>query len=695
MQLIIYAILALISLVGVCSFIISKKKIREIYKNLFSEYINGVDATEKFGVSAEEFAINSNRQTVVLEKTMAMVQQLLEASSGTAENAKTCTESSERSNQVAEEGKFVLEKLIRALAEISDGNKAMATAIEQSNVNLLEIVDVVTEIGTKTQVINEIVLQTKLLSFNASVEAARAGEFGKGFSVVATEIGNLAASSQAAAVEITKLLDKSNQKVNSLAEENRKKFEQITKASDQKLTSSLVIAEQCSSAFGEILQSASDVKIRMNQISSACVQQSDLMAQMSACFDQVRQIADINGKVSRVSILSRNNVNLFNTKCRKVFRHLFKGEIPKADQAVLEKDPGLTDHEILIGISNVTSGASARLGTGLLTGANAFFDYSNSEAKRRIKVVHYDDGYEPDRAAENTKRLIEQNQVFALFGYVGTATTMAAKNLIREAQIPLFAPYTGAESLRSPVGENIFNLRAGYNEEATEIVRYLLANQSSIKLGLFVQDDGYGAAGEAAVTIALHQKNLHVTAKGIYERGTTDVDSGLKKLLDADVTTIVMVGSYKACAVIAKKVRESGRKILLFNFSFVGTSAFIEEAGPAAEDVFITQVLPSPWNEKLELVRDYQKHMIASGHQQFDYTSFEGYISARILGIIFERLGSNLSRGSFRKQLSNLEINLRGLPICFHPDRQQGLNTVWLTQVRGRKCVEVSSPLNA
>jgi len=117
-------------------------------------------------------------------------------------------------------------------------------------------------------------------------------------------------------------------------------------------------------------------------------------------------------------------------------------------------DVGVTDTEILIGMSTVLSGPSDYLGISFKNGAMAYFNRINKLGGvngRNIKLIAYDDGYEPGRCIENTYKLIDEDKVFCLFGNVGTPTTMAIKPIVIEKQIPLVAPFTGAEPLRHPL----------------------------------------------------------------------------------------------------------------------------------------------------------------------------------------------------------------------------------------------------
>ena len=123
-------------------------------------------------------------------------------------------------------------------------------------------------------------------------------------------------------------------------------------------------------------------------------------------------------------------------------------------------ESGVTDQKILLGQSAAFSGPAAQLGIQLNAGAKAYFDQVNQQGGvfgRKIEIITADDKYEPDLAAANTKKLIEESNVFALFGYVGTPTSNAALPIFTKAKVPFFAPFTGAQSMREPFNREIFS----------------------------------------------------------------------------------------------------------------------------------------------------------------------------------------------------------------------------------------------
>ncbi|CAN7416059.1 ABC transporter substrate-binding protein [Pseudoduganella sp. LjRoot289] len=354
---------------------------------------------------------------------------------------------------------------------------------------------------------------------------------------------------------------------------------------------------------------------------------------------------------------------------------------------------GVTATEIKIGMANALTGPTSGLGLGVKSGSEAYFKKVNAAGGvngRKITLVSEDDGYDPPRTAAATEKLIKKDNVFALFGYVGTPTSKAALSMAVDNNVPFFAPFTGAEFLRAPVNKQIFNIRSSYFNEIEMQVERLVSDAGVTKFGLFYQEDTYGKVGKEGLQLALQKRKTSIAAEGHYMRNTEDVDAGLAALLAVKPEAVLMVGTYKACAALVQKAHAAGYKPKFFNLSFVGTANFIKAAGEAAEGVYITQVVPSPFDDSIPIVKQYQADMKAAGVHEFDYTSFEGYIDAAALVEGLKKAGPELTRAGFLAALEKMNVNLGGLDIAFGPQDHQGLNKVYLTKVHKGKPVSVS-----
>jgi|YelNatPaOPRAMG01_1025707.scaffolds.fasta_scaffold23711_3 ABC-type branched-subunit amino acid transport system substrate-binding protein len=346
---------------------------------------------------------------------------------------------------------------------------------------------------------------------------------------------------------------------------------------------------------------------------------------------------------------------------------------------------GVSDTQIVIGQSAPLSGPAAQLGVRLRMGIEAYFQRVNAEggvAGRTLKLVSLDDGYDPPRTVANTKSFIDGGKAFALLGYVGTPTTLAAKPLIDQAGIPLIGPFTGAMALRQPVDPFIFNIRASYDDETRKIVDQFLFLGLK-KIAVFYQDDAYGMAGLSGVQKALAAHGLKPVATGTVQRNTVDVAAALRSILPAQPDLIVEIGTYTEVAAFNRQAIAQGYGGQFANVSFVGSEALARALGPQGNGVIITQVVPFPFSTVTPLVREYQEAMNAAGHKgDYDFTSLEGFIDAKVLVQALRKAGKNLTQAGLIDALNGMsDDNLGGFIVRFSPTNHAGSDFVDVTSI--------------
>jgi ABC-type branched-subunit amino acid transport system substrate-binding protein len=369
---------------------------------------------------------------------------------------------------------------------------------------------------------------------------------------------------------------------------------------------------------------------------------------------------------------------------RSAWRLLGGGILVAATALAAGAEPGVTATTIVLGQSAAFSGPASELGTEMRAGAMAYFQAINAAGGvfgRKIELRSLDDGYEPDRAAGNTKKLIDDG-VFLLFGYVGTPTTNASKPIFTAARVPLVGPFTGAESLRNPLNRYIFNIRASYYDETDRIVGQLVG-QTLDRIAVFYQNDDYGKAGLAGVERAMQRRNLKIVATGTVERNTVDVAAAVKAIGSAEPQGVVMISAYKSCAAFIKAMRKAGYNPQFMNVSFVGSKALAHEAGPEGRGVGISQVVPFPWNLSARVVKEYQQLLEAStGKQNYSWTSLEGFIAAKVLVEGLRRTGADLTRERFIAAMEQIrDFDVGGFVVTFTPTDHSGSKFVELTVI--------------
>jgi ABC-type branched-subunit amino acid transport system substrate-binding protein len=343
---------------------------------------------------------------------------------------------------------------------------------------------------------------------------------------------------------------------------------------------------------------------------------------------------------------------------------------------------GVTSDRILLGQSVALTGPAAQLGIQMRNGIKAYFDYVNENGGvhgRRLELLTLDDGYEPSRTVPNTKRLIEQDKVFALIGYVGTPTSAAALPVFTEAKVPFVGPFTGAELLRQPFNRYIFNVRASYYDETDKIVEHILSLGGK-SIAVFYQNDAYGQAGLKGVEIAMGKRNLKIGALGTVERNTVKVEGAVKTIGASKPDAVVMIGAYAACAEFIRQMKKAGSGATFYNVSFVGSKALADALGNEGVGVAISQVVPFPWGAAVPVVREYHKLSAKTGNKDYNFSAMEGFLAAKVFVEGLRRTGKNLTRENFVDAMEKMnDVDLGGFYIGYSPKSRAGSRFVDMT----------------
>jgi branched-chain amino acid transport system substrate-binding protein len=350
-------------------------------------------------------------------------------------------------------------------------------------------------------------------------------------------------------------------------------------------------------------------------------------------------------------------------------------------------EDGISSDTITFGQAAPLDGPAAALGTGMRAGITAAFEEANKNGGvngRKLKLLSRDDGYEPDRSIVETKKLIEEDKVFALVGPVGTPTSAATQPIATGAKVPFIGAFTGAGFLRNAKLDNVINVRASYGAETEAWVKHLTEDLKINKIAIFYQDDAFGRAGLDGVKAATSKRNIELVAEATYERNTIAVKSALLTLKRAEPEAVVMVGAYKPCAEFIKLARKTDFNPVFVNISFVGASALARELGGEGEGVIVSQVVPFPWDASLKVVADYQAAIKATDPQaEPEFVSLEGYLVGRLVIAALDKVGANPTREGLLATIKQTgQFDIGGLTMTFGPDKNSGLDQVFLTVVQ-------------
>ncbi|MCE2518766.1 MAG: ABC transporter substrate-binding protein [Alphaproteobacteria bacterium] len=373
---------------------------------------------------------------------------------------------------------------------------------------------------------------------------------------------------------------------------------------------------------------------------------------------------------------------------------------------------GVTDSEIVLGMSAAFSGPSRGLGIELFRGDSAYFEHVNRNGGvrgRKVVLKIYDDGYQPDPAVKNTLTLMLEDEVFALFGYVGTPTVTRVLPMLKkfqERQVYLFFPFTGAQPQREPpYGAFAFNLRASYRQETAGLVQNFV-DIGRRRIAVFYQADAYGRSGWAGVRQALRSYGEQIVGEATYRRGSkfTGVMREQVEILKASrPDAVICIGAYAACAAFLRDAVDLGLQVPIANVSFVGSENLLNLINQGRDDgvrytahLVNSQVVPSYHDTSIPAVKQYQELMalyapsapqelLTESYSPFSHSfvSFEGFLDAKMMVEILKRLGDRPEMGALEDAVFSItEYDLGiGEAVSFGPERRQGLQKVYYTVV--------------
>ena len=342
------------------------------------------------------------------------------------------------------------------------------------------------------------------------------------------------------------------------------------------------------------------------------------------------------------------------------------------------------NNTILLGQSLPLSGPSAQIGKKYQAGAQAWFNEVNRQGGingKKIRLISLDDQYEPELTIKNTKTLLAEPNLLALFGYVGTPTTKEILPFIEERKVPLIAPLTGASILRNKELKMVVNLRASYQMEIDKIVDSLVRNARQ-KIAVIYQDDAFGKDGLKSAELALKTHGLKPIAIATVQRNSAQIQPALQVLTSSRPNAIIIISTYVSSAALSRELLQRDIKAQIMNVSFVGTRA-LEQSLPVgqANGIGVSQVVPFPWDRWIPVVADYQRLMrVNNSSARFGFTSLEGFMAARLITEGIKKVQGPLTREALITSLKTInKVDLGGFQLDLTGNNKQASDYVELT----------------
>lgn len=363
-------------------------------------------------------------------------------------------------------------------------------------------------------------------------------------------------------------------------------------------------------------------------------------------------------------------------------------------QALANEKTGVTDKQILIGSCSALEGPVASLGKALTSGAKVYLSYINDQGGvygRKLKLVCYDDSYDPDKAIK-CFNCLQKDKVFVGAFFVGAPPATKYVPMAEESKFPIVGLFTGVPFLHEPFRPHIISVRNEYKEEAKLQVKHLWKDLGIKKIGVIYQDDACGVATLDGAKDAIQSFGGNIVAQGSFKRGSLDVQNAVDMVKKAGAEAVIMDGGYSSIVQVVKNSHAGGWHPLFVCVSFVAAEPYIKEAGADAEGTVITQVVPSYDETQLKTVALYRRLLpkYAPGVSP-SFANFEGFVDAVVLVEGLKRAGHDLTRSkliSGIESMSDTDIGLGpDFKLHYGPHRHKGFDGLACTVIRGGKAI--------
>lgn len=332
-------------------------------------------------------------------------------------------------------------------------------------------------------------------------------------------------------------------------------------------------------------------------------------------------------------------------------------------------EDGISKTAVTLGQSLAMTGPGSTLAVPFAQGARLYFDHVNAGGGvngRKIELTTLDDAGNPETAAANTRKLLDQ-KVFSLFGYYGSPQVTAVNPLLKDTDILLFAPMAGADELRGSLYPNVYSVRPGYSEEAAVITRHA-ETLGMRKLAILHGKDAESLAALDSAERTMGGLGANLVAKSALAGG--NVATSVDQVLAKKPESILVISDAAGAAGAIRDLRAKGFRGPIYGFSTTGESLLAEQLGAAGAGVVVVRVTPKSDNAKSVLVRELQTDAAAAKLGKPNVYMLEGYIAAWTYVEALRKAGKDPTRAKLRKALDTMqELNLGGFRVHFDGDR--------------------------
>ncbi len=346
-------------------------------------------------------------------------------------------------------------------------------------------------------------------------------------------------------------------------------------------------------------------------------------------------------------------------------------------------EPGISKTAIRIGQSAGVTGPVAGSVKEQIAGAEVYLRHVNANGGvngRRIELITYDDGFDAKRTPANVRKLLGEDNVFALFMIRGTPQNESVLPILTAEKVPLVAPLTGAITMHRPVNRYVFNVRAKYQDEVARAVNHLATSGVS-RIGIFYAADAFGQDIYEGYTTALAARGLTPAGTASHTRPIGDISKGVADMVKAKPQAVLVASSGAEARRVIRELRKAGSDAQFVTLSNNAAESFIRDLGEDGRGVIITQVVPGMNSSQMTLASEYRS-MARSQSMETSNAGMEGFMSAKVLVEGLRRAGPEPTREKLVTALEGLrDYDLGGILISYSPTRHTGSSFVEMSMV--------------
>ena len=327
-----------------------------------------------------------------------------------------------------------------------------------------------------------------------------------------------------------------------------------------------------------------------------------------------------------------------------------------------------------------TAGFTGPVGAGVqetTQGAQLYFDAVNAKGGvhgQKIELISLDDGFDPKRAAENARILIEERAVLSMFLTRGTPHTQSMFPLLEKHGVALVGPSTGAMVMHQPVNRQVFNVRATYQREAEKSVAFLIS-QGFSRIGIVHANDSFGADALEGAQKGFAKGGMPPAVVIAADRAKPDFGPIIAQLVDANVQSVLWIASGTAVTQGVQALRAAGSRAQIVTLSNNASSGFIKGLGEHSHGVIVSQVFPSERSAAYPMVNEARALAKAKQLPEISPAMLEGFAAAKVMVEGLLRAGPKPTREGLIKAMETLRpFDLGGLSLDFSSTDHSGLD---------------------